>query len=491
MRQKSKQPSLNSLLTGAIALLAVCSITSSGHSASGELAVELREGEAKNSPVSSSVKLYSASHALVIGNDAYSKDWPRLSNAVKDARLVAGALISKGFNVTLKTNLNYLELANALEKFFLETGEDPNARLFVWYAGHGHTERGESYLVPIDAVDPAERGRFRRQALSLRRMEEYVRDSDALHILAVFDSCFAGTIFNTSRSRPPAAVTRATTRPVRQFLTSGDVGQEVSDDGTFRKLFIRAVNGENRADFSRDGYLTASELGFFMSTKITNYTNGRQTPRNGKLNDPDWDQGDFIFHVPSTTSTSSTVLAKTPLGEISDNSDKETIFWNSIRESEQASDYKAYLKQYPAGAFAHLAHSRAQLFERKDNSSQNSANREIVLKPIEAIYVALESVDIRIAPSVEAKTVVTLREGSEIYVTGKVLFEVRDKTFIDWLAVGQDGKLLGYIDSNKLMEKNAFDAAQPSKEESPKREEDSQENQDDEATPTLHHTPST
>ena len=85
-------------------------------------------------------------------------------------------------------------------------------------------------------------------------MGEYTRGANALHILSAFDLCFAGTVFNIGRAKPPPAITRATTRPVRQFLTSGDAGQEVSDDGTFRKLFILATNGEIAADANRDGY---------------------------------------------------------------------------------------------------------------------------------------------------------------------------------------------------------------------------------------------
>ena len=90
-----------------------------------ELTVQLRATEAADAPVTESRRLYSKSYALVIGNDAYSGTWPRLSNAVKDARLVAEALEAKGFTVTLKTDLKYRDLVEAVEKFFLETGEDP------------------------------------------------------------------------------------------------------------------------------------------------------------------------------------------------------------------------------------------------------------------------------------------------------------------------------------------------------------------------------
>ncbi len=67
--------------------------------------VEIRESDLPDAPVVERWKLYGASHALVIGIDNYSAGWPRLSNAVKDARLVAQALEVRGFEVTLLTNV--------------------------------------------------------------------------------------------------------------------------------------------------------------------------------------------------------------------------------------------------------------------------------------------------------------------------------------------------------------------------------------------------
>ena len=239
--------------------------------------------------------MYDASYALVVGIDKYTNGWPRLSNAVKDAELVARELEDRGFNVTLHRNLNSAELKSALEEFYILKGNNPNSRLFFWFAGHGATISREGFIVPADAPTQDSDDLFKLKALSMRRFGEYVRLAKSKHAYAVFDSCFAGTIFSTQRSKPPAAITRATTLPVRQFLASGDEKQQVSDDGTFRKLFIRALKGEERADLNSDGYISGSELGMFLDNRLTNLTNARQTPRYGKLQDMDYDRGDFIF----------------------------------------------------------------------------------------------------------------------------------------------------------------------------------------------------
>ena len=84
--------------------------------ASADVGVQLRASESPNSPYGETVELYSKSYALVIGIDDYTDGWPRLSNAVKDARAVADALTKRGFDVTLGLNLNSRDMKEAFER---------------------------------------------------------------------------------------------------------------------------------------------------------------------------------------------------------------------------------------------------------------------------------------------------------------------------------------------------------------------------------------
>ena len=61
------------------------------------LSIKLRASEAADAATAGEVALYDASYALVIGIDAYTNGWPRLSNAVEDARVVAAELEKHGF----------------------------------------------------------------------------------------------------------------------------------------------------------------------------------------------------------------------------------------------------------------------------------------------------------------------------------------------------------------------------------------------------------
>ena len=312
-------------------------------------------------------KLYGSSHALVIGIDEYSDGWPRLSNAVKDAEAVAAELEARGFEVTTVLNPTGDKLRIELRSFFALKGSDPDARLFVWFAGHGYSEFGEGYLVPTDAPDPS-KPEFRLTALHMGDVGSMVRIARSKHVYAVFDSCFAGTIFNASRARPPAAITRAVTEPVRQFLTSGDADQEVSDDGSFRRLFLKALNGDEDADANDDGYLTGTELSLYLEDRVVNLTNSAQTPRSGKLRDQRFDQGDFVFLLPQEEQEVqvAAVDEEAPAGEAGTRalprSDPELAvelaFWDAIKTSESVADYEAYLTAYPEGRFAILAETR-------------------------------------------------------------------------------------------------------------------------------------
>ncbi|MEX2408150.1 MAG: peptidoglycan-binding domain-containing protein, partial [Rhodovibrionaceae bacterium] len=198
-----------------------------------------------------------------------------------------------------------------------------------------------------------------------------VRIARSKHVFAVFDSCFAGTIFNASRARPPAAITRAVSAPVRQFLTSGDADQQVSDDGAFRRLFLKAIGGEENADANDDGYLTGTELSLFLEDRVVNLTQSLQTPRSGKLRDQRFDQGDFVFLLPQ--SAESQVAAVQPQGGSGTGTRAlpaadpelavELAFWDAIKASDSPDDYTAYLTAYPDGRFAVLAQSRRARLE--------------------------------------------------------------------------------------------------------------------------------
>ena len=94
------------------------------------ISVTLRQSESVNAPILEERELYQESYALVIGIDDYDNGWPRLSNAILDAELIAEALEAKGFDVELHRNPNSESLPQIFKRFFILKGENPEARLF-------------------------------------------------------------------------------------------------------------------------------------------------------------------------------------------------------------------------------------------------------------------------------------------------------------------------------------------------------------------------
>lgn len=102
---------------------------------------------------------YETSRALIIGINQYENASP-LGYAVNDAKEVSEILISElGFE---KENVTYLvdkeaTKSNILRSFLRFSNDDVKVddRLFVFFAGHGHTKAGVKgevgYLVPYDA----------------------------------------------------------------------------------------------------------------------------------------------------------------------------------------------------------------------------------------------------------------------------------------------------------------------------------------------------
>ena len=353
-------------LTSLFAAAALAFAVASADAASRGIFVKLKAGETPDAAIAEEVELYGASHALVIGIDNYTGGWDRLGKAVEDAATVADELLNKGFEVTLKTDLTSDQLNRTLKEFFAIKGADPDARLLLWYAGHGQTLNGEGYLVPADAP-PATDPSFLVYALPMRDFGSLVRLARSKHVLSIFDSCFSGTIFQARSGAAPTAITRKTTKPVRQFLTSGDAGQQVRDDGSFREYFIRALRGEEKADFNNDGYVTGEELSLFMGQKMTALTNSAQTPRGGKLQDVKFNQGDFVFALPGGAEPQAVQQPPAQAGGGGAQA-LELAFWNAIKDSTDPAMFEAYLQQFPQGTFAPLA--RLKLGKKPESQSR-------------------------------------------------------------------------------------------------------------------------
>jgi len=244
-------------------------------------------------------------HALLIGVWNYTdRNWPRLDDIQLQLEQLRGGLAPHFDDVVTLRNPTTEELRINLIDFLNKRGNDPTARLLIYYAGHGFTETSRmrnTHRGFITGIDTPYAGSLeqitaaRPKAISMDAIRSMVADIEALQVLVIFDSCFAGTIF-TARSPSEASsltaqgITNLMKFPVRQFITAGDVNERIPAHSPIPDLLLAALNGA--ADSFHVGVVTGQQLGLYLLLKARDFG---ITPREGKL--LDFSRGEFMFRV--------------------------------------------------------------------------------------------------------------------------------------------------------------------------------------------------
>jgi hypothetical protein len=273
---------------------------------------------------------FTEAHALIIGESEYINTvaWRKLPGVKEDVVAVKNLLTEQGFNVETIENANNRNLRSGITNFLDKYAYNPDARIIVYFAGHGATVdldgRKMGYIVPIDAPQASNSSNFLQTVIPMTQFETWAKQYTSRHILFMFDSCFAGSVFRSQTAAPPA-INRLINQPVRQFITSGDANEEVPDESIFRRELEHALRN-GAADTNKDGYVSGTELGLYLYNSVSNYMKGKQNPRVGKLNDTNLDKGDFIFTIGNSgigSSSSGVTTVNLPLQPPSPEPDPE------------------------------------------------------------------------------------------------------------------------------------------------------------------------
>lgn len=302
--------------------------------------------------------------ALVIGNGAY-RDSP-LKNPVNDADLIEKTLIALDFEVVKHLDASQKNIKRAIRDFGdkLEQAGNDSIGLF-YYSGHGIQTNGTNYLIPINA-------QIRRESdVGI----EAVPASSVLDVLDYARNRLNFVILDACRNNPFARSFRSADRglarmsaPQGTLVAYATAPGEVARDG----------DGKNSPYTSAlTKMMTKPNLAVEQMFKIVR----REVMATTQNNQIPWESSsltaDFYFSV-QNGSDSIRLLpeASIPQSEI----DREALFWNSIRESENTGDYQEYLRQFPTGLFVALANNK--IHEISGETTLPAAQQETIIESI-------------------------------------------------------------------------------------------------------------
>ncbi len=245
---------------------------------------------------------YEKSSAFVVLTGKYKSPWTPVSGLKEFEKNLTGVLENLGFEVFTLVNPKGYEFHQSFLTFFNEYGRYVNSRVLIYFAGHCggiKTKYGVSnaeYLIPSDAPDLEKKPIwFRENALSLYRLDHYLRKLGAKHVLSIFEGCSKG--FSLEKNVPffMEPLTANEFEPSREVIFINSSNEE---DHRIREGLIDALKGA--ADLWRDGALTTMELAAHLNNGISEGRWGQVKMVYGKLEGYAMNQGTLVFPLASS-----------------------------------------------------------------------------------------------------------------------------------------------------------------------------------------------
>ncbi|MCK5361344.1 MAG: caspase family protein, partial [Gammaproteobacteria bacterium] len=245
---------------------------------------------------------------------------------------------------------------DAMQKSILEFAsrlEGETTGLF-YYAGHGIQSRGRNYLLPVDAEVSSERA-LRFEAVDVQAVLEEMEFAGNRINIVILDACRNNPFERRFRggSRGLAAIDAARGILIAYATAPGAVAADGDgDNGLYTAELLAALQVPN---------LKVEEVFKRVRVAVTARTGGAQVP---------WESssltGDLVFNrQKSAAQGASPAPARI--------SNHEAIFWETIQDSDNPEDFRAYLRQYPQGTFASLALIRVSAMEETARGTEITA----------------------------------------------------------------------------------------------------------------------
>ena len=323
-------------------------------------------------------RFYGESHALVLlARDYESKDWPDLPRATLRSEQIEATLRKLGFAAPkIIANPTLSQLRGAVADFIAAFGgpTQPRNRLLIYFAGHGMTIHGTyggslfpvGFLVPTDAPPPPatveDNEKFEKRAISMDQVHAWAKQiASAHHAVFVFDSCFAGSVFQVMPSgliSPPSILDQQVGDPARYFITASNEEDEVPDSTAFIDTLLAALDGrEGKEVLYKDRILFGDELCVYLRHRDPPI-HPASKPLCGPM-PPPYNRGDIFFVLPPLDGDAGAHEAPSEAARAAARQELEA--WRGAAAAGSAVAYRIYLESYPHGRFAGLVRSRLGL----------------------------------------------------------------------------------------------------------------------------------
>ncbi len=295
--------------------------------------------------------------ALVIGNGAYTSA-PPLKNPPNDARDMAATLKALGFDVTNGINVKQRDMKRLIREFGqkLKAG---GSGLF-YYAGHGVQSRGRNYLIPIDA-DIQSEAEVEDSGVDAGLVLHYMDDAQNGLNIVILDACRNNPFARSFRSAGEGlAQVDAPTGTLIAYATAP--GRVASDGAGQNGLYTSELLKQMRVPG-----VSLTDVFMRVRAEVMKQTGSKQVP---------WEASSLVgsfFFAGSANSGGAGNESNQPAAVKIDPSAFELTYWETIKNSQNADDYKAYLEKYPAGQFTSLAKNRITSLQPESKPTERSS----------------------------------------------------------------------------------------------------------------------
>jgi len=284
--------------------------------------------------------------ALVIGNSAY-KVGP-LRNPANDARSMAGALRSAGFDVMHGENLSHRQMFEMTRDFGRKL--KPGVVALFYYAGHGLQVRDRNFLIPVEA-DVQSEDEVPYTSVDVNFLLDVMNRAKSRVNIVILDACRNNPFARSFRSGSSGlAQMEAPSGTLIAYATApGRVASDGSGEhGLYTQYLLKHLNTPG---------LPVEILFKRVREGVERETKSKQVP---------WEssslKGDFYFAAAAPVAAAPVAPPPAPVAAPAGPDPAlvtELAFWDAIKASSLAADYQAYLETYPKGRFAALARARA------------------------------------------------------------------------------------------------------------------------------------